>query len=899
MIGQLPFPKPIFGTLPQTLSAIALGLAGFALNFLVLDLGWGLQFLMGSALALLCLRILPPGCTVLSVGIAACATLFHWQHPWALAIWLVEGTLLAAFTRRASPILVDFLFWLLLGGPLLYATYGGILGFQWTSVLLVIAKQALNGLLNIWIAELLFVLLLMIAPLARRLQLEAMPASHFAMMALSSLALVPLPFHLWIGAAGDERLLVGTQSSELESEVSLLQRRINAWFEVRAFGLQILAADAIATGNPTMSSQALGPLQQDFDSIVVRDAQGRILASYRSDAYAGPDLVKEVRLDVGPGQWTVRTPFTDQSGTVGHFVVLAGTADGKFEVLGTMPRSGLVKAFGTYRPVSGTALAILNPRGITAAAVGDSARIGAVLKMLGSTQRTDLFSRPELLTPSGFGKSLMHHMTSSSLVYQSSLGVAEGWRIVAARDLGGVVRAARQTQLDTLALHWIFLSLSIVAAAIASRYVANRLKSLEGLLARIVNSPSRPEADHQAAPIRELNDIREKAGQLGGTLSNERSELATYQERLQALEAHAPIVIYGVAIENGQKSALRFVSGSVSRVLGYSQEEISVPGWWAHNMHPEDAVETLQKFGSLQDGQTLTGEYRFRRKDGVYRWLYDLLVVTGSTSGDGKLSGVGFIIDVTVRKQAQQQVIQATKLASLGEMATGMAHELNQPLNVIKLTASSLSGRLRAGGTAPDEAARQLSTMVQQVDRAARLITHLRAFGRTPDQAVSNFDVAGAIEGARSLVAAALATDRIDLELEILTEGAFARGQATLLEQVIVNLILNARDSIKQRQSREPGLKGLIVLTLQKLPDSRLSIVVDDNGAGIPASSMEHLFEPFFTTKPVGKGTGLGLSVSYGIIKSMNGTIEASSIGMGARFVIILPEAAAATSAVA
>ena len=214
-------PKPIFGTLPQTLSAIALGLAGFALNFLVLDLGWGLQFLMGSALALLCLRILPPGCTVLSVGIAACATLFHWQHPWALAIWLVEGTLLAAFTRRASPILVDFLFWLLLGGPLLYATYGGILGFQWTSVLLVIAKQALNGLLNIWIAELLFVLLLMIAPLARRLQLEAMPASHFAMMALSSLALVPLPFHLWIGAAGDERLLVGTQSSELESEVSL------------------------------------------------------------------------------------------------------------------------------------------------------------------------------------------------------------------------------------------------------------------------------------------------------------------------------------------------------------------------------------------------------------------------------------------------------------------------------------------------------------------------------------------------------------------------------------------------------------------------------------------------------------------------------------------------------
>lgn len=884
------FPKQAFGTPSQILTAIALGLVGLGLNFLVLDLGWGLQFLMGSAIALLSLRTLPPGCIVLSVGIAACATLFHWQHPWALVVWLVEAALLARFTKRTSPILVDFMFWMLLGAPLLYATYGGVLGFEWPSVLLVIAKQALNGLLNVWIAELLFVLLLTISPLARRLRLEAMPASHFAMMALSSLALMPVPFHLWISAFGDERLLVSTQSSELEAEVSMLQRRVRSWFDARAFGLQILAAGVEDGAGPTFSPQAMGPLRQDFASIVVRDSRGGVLATYRADAYAGPDLASEGLRRIEAGEWTISSPVQQHSMSAPYLVLATVTGDGRHEVLGAMPRSGLVKSFGTYQPLAGSSLAVINPRGLVAATVGDTARIKAVMQTMDGTGRRSDFARPEVLTPSGFGKSLMHHMTSSSLVYQTSIAAATGWRIVAARNLGGVVKLARHAQLDNLAIHWIFISLSIVAAAVASRYVAARLQSLEGLLARIVVSPGSVSAELQAAPIHELNAIRQKADQLGGTLSSERNELATYQERLHALESHAPIVIYGVAVEDGQKMALRFVSGSVSRVLGYSQEEIWAPGWWAHNVHPEDGVEIRQKFRSLQEGETVTAEYRFRHKDGAYRWLYDLLVVTRSTAGDGQLSGVGFILDVTERKHAQQQLIHATKLASLGEMATGMAHELNQPLNVIKLTASSLSGRLRAGGTTPEEAARQLSAMIQQVDRAAKLITHLRTFGRAPDEVISDFSVAGAIDGARSLVAAALAVDRIDLEIEVLATEAFVRGQATLLEQVLVNLILNARDSIKQRQAREPGLKGLIVVTLQRLPDRRLSIVVDDNGTGISDASIEHLFEPFFTTKPAGKGTGLGLSVSYGIVTSMKGTISASSIGMGARFEIMLPE---------
>jgi C4-dicarboxylate-specific signal transduction histidine kinase len=188
--------------------------------------------------------------------------------------------------------------------------------------------------------------------------------------------------------------------------------------------------------------------------------------------------------------------------------------------------------------------------------------------------------------------------------------------------------------------------------------------------------------------------------------------------------------------------------------------------------------------------------------------------------------------------------------------------------------------------------------MIQQVDRAAKLITHLRAFGRVPDQAMSDFHVADAVEGTHSLVAAALATDWIELQIEILAEDVIVRGQSTLLEQVLVNLVLNARDSIKQRRTREPAIKGLIVLTLQKTLDGRISIVVDDNGTGIPVAAIEHLFEPFFTTKPVGKGTGLGLSVSYGIVTAMNGTIVASSIGMGARFEIVLPQSTPAADAV-
>lgn len=894
------FSTPLLGTPLQIFAAILLGVAGFALNFLILDLGWGLQFLMGGAVALLSLRTLPPACIILSVAIAAGTTLFHWQHPWALLIWLFEGAVLATFVRRASPILVDFLFWLLLGGPLVYATYGALLGFQEQAVLLVIAKQALNGLLNIWIAELLYVALLTIVPLARRLRLEAIPASHLAMMALTSLALVPLPFHLWISAAGDAKVLINTQSSELEAEVSLLQRRTRSFFQIRASGLQILASNAIATGASHLLPKGLGPFTTNFDSIVVRDYLGRVLASYETDNYSGLALAGFVGPPLANSEWVVETKKIDPPGIGYHFVVVASVDDGKAEVLGNIPQLDLMRCFGSYRPERGTTLAIVNPQGLVATGgAGDLSGLQLALAKLQDSGRAEQFSRPEIFTPTGFGKSLMSHMSASSIVYQASLGVADGWRIVAARSLKSVVTAARDAQLNTLAIHWAFLSLSIVAAAVASRSFAGHLQSVQGLLSRIVASSGGASVQVGPVAIRELNEIREKADQLGGTISSERSELATYQERLLAVEAHAPIVLYGVTIADGRKSAVRFVSASVSRVVGYSREEVSAPGWWPHGIHPDEIDDTLRKFRDLKDGQTVTAEYRFRHKSGEYRWIYDVLVVTHGGADGEKVSGVGFVVDITPRKQAEQQLAQAVKLASLGEMATGMAHELSQPLNVIKLTASTLSGRLRAGGIAPEEATRQLSTMVQQLDRAAKLIVHLRAFGRVPSEAPARFDLSVAIEGARFLVTPALATDRIDLEVEILADSAIAKGHSTLFEQVLVNLILNARDAIRQRQARETGLKGMIVVTLQRLPEQRFSIVVDDNGTGIPANVLEHLFEPFFTTKSVGKGTGLGLSVSYGIIRSMNGTIEGRSTGMGARFEIVLPEEYAPISNVA
>ncbi|MBT5797982.1 MAG: PAS domain S-box protein [Porticoccaceae bacterium] len=252
--------------------------------------------------------------------------------------------------------------------------------------------------------------------------------------------------------------------------------------------------------------------------------------------------------------------------------------------------------------------------------------------------------------------------------------------------------------------------------------------------------------------------------------------------------------------------------------------------------------------------------------------------------GQANSAFVGFIHDITARKETAAQIIQASKLATLGEMATSVAHELNQPLSVIRMAAGFGRKKLAEGIVDPEYLENKLEKIETQTLRAAVIIDHMRMFGRKANEDLEAIDPRNVILRALDLVGGPLRLAQIEVVTEFAEDCGLVLGHPIQIEQVVLNLIANARDAIDERD----GESKIITLRVFAAEQS-VCIVAEDTGRGIPEDAIQRIFEPFYTTKEMGKGTGLGLSVSYGIIRDMNGSIAAENSEVGARFTITLP----------
>ncbi len=237
------------------------------------------------------------------------------------------------------------------------------------------------------------------------------------------------------------------------------------------------------------------------------------------------------------------------------------------------------------------------------------------------------------------------------------------------------------------------------------------------------------------------------------------------------------------------------------------------------------------------------------------------------------------ISDVTKRLEAEQQLIQASKMATLGEMATGVAHELNQPLSVIKTASNFFMRKLKKKEPIRDEI---LLTMSEEIDshveRATKIINHMRQFGRKSDPNLEPVLLNEVLERAFEIFSQQLKVRGIDVLWQTDPDLPQVMGNPSRLEQVIINLLINARDAIEERSDHTP--ESMIPRTISLVTKSnpkRVSLSVCDTGSGVPEAIRGKIFEPFYTTKKVGKGTGLGLSISYSIVKECGGSIEVTA----------------------
>ncbi len=248
--------------------------------------------------------------------------------------------------------------------------------------------------------------------------------------------------------------------------------------------------------------------------------------------------------------------------------------------------------------------------------------------------------------------------------------------------------------------------------------------------------------------------------------------------------------------------------------------------------------------------------------------------------------------DITKRLEAEQQLIQASKMATLGEMATGIAHELNQPLSVMKTASSFCMKKMLAKQKIKDEILETLLTKIDRnVDRANKIINHMRQFARKSDLALGQIQVNDVLVKAFEIFSQQLKLRGIEVVWDLDQDLPMILGDPSRLEQVFINLLINARDAIEDKwglKERAGSDKRITIKT--RAHKKNVIVEVYDTGMGIPDSISDKIFEPFFTTKEVGKGTGLGLSISYGIVKECGGTIRArSNADQGACFIFTFP----------
>jgi C4-dicarboxylate-specific signal transduction histidine kinase len=234
-------------------------------------------------------------------------------------------------------------------------------------------------------------------------------------------------------------------------------------------------------------------------------------------------------------------------------------------------------------------------------------------------------------------------------------------------------------------------------------------------------------------------------------------------------------------------------------------------------------------------------------------------------------------------REKQEQLVQAGKLATLGELTTGVAHELNNPLNNTGLFVSNAIDLVELGATDKAQILLALREAMLQVRKATQIITHLRTFGRAAPATREPVALRAVIERALSLVQEQLRLHEIGVTVDLGPTEPIVLGNAIQLEQVFINLLTNARDALVEAPRKAIGISA-------SLSAEAVEIAFVDSGQGIAPGLERRIFDPFFTTKEVGKGTGLGLSITYGIVKDHGGTISVESRpGEGALFRIELP----------
>lgn len=348
---------------------------------------------------------------------------------------------------------------------------------------------------------------------------------------------------------------------------------------------------------------------------------------------------------------------------------------------------------------------------------------------------------------------------------------------------------------------------------------------------------------------------------------------------------------------NVTSGALSWPQG-LDTLLGYDSASVSADiGFWQKQIHPQDRARTASSIRDLlaSSGDHWTGEYRFRHADGSYLDLLERALIIRDSEG-AATRFVGSLMDVTARKQLQDQLVRSQKMDAFGQLAAGVAHDFNNFLTTILGYSDLLLDELGMKGTVADH----ISEIRSAAGRASVLTAQLLAFSRKHPLAPRVIEVNSLLTNLERSLLRLLGEDiAVQCHFDRGKDGLHTKVDPGQLTQIILNLVVNARDAMRNggRLTLETALATIAATEEHEIdarelePGEYVRISITDNGVGMGDEVKEHLFEPFFTTKDDGRRSGLGLATSYGIVRQSGGQIcVESELGKGTTVKIFLPK---------
>ena len=384
--------------------------------------------------------------------------------------------------------------------------------------------------------------------------------------------------------------------------------------------------------------------------------------------------------------------------------------------------------------------------------------------------------------------------------------------------------------------------------------------------------------------------VRDEVQQLASSFMNMAHHIKASQVRLQESEMKyrslfnsGPNPIF--ALDRDQQRILD-ANPRAEAVFGYTRQELR--GMPFSQLGPIDFADR-HEMGDDETGMVIS-KVQYAKKDGspIYVNVHAIPARYGAVE-----ALIVATTDISEMVEKDRQLIQASKMTTLGEMSAGIAHEVNQPLNAIKMGSEFLDFMASSGQPIqPADLQDVVREISGQVDRAVAIIQRLREFGRKSDFTKNRVQINACVSSVLDIIGRQLALQNIRVELDLSANMDPVMAHSNRLEQVIFNLLTNARDAINQRQESEETAVDHVIRISSSQQDGHLQLTVADTGVGIPEAVKSRIFEAFFTTKQMGEGMGLGLSITNEIVEDYGGSIRIEEgLDGGTTFILAFPEA--------